>query len=116
MCRQIVTLLNGLLFHQHNLNNSNVELNVHTQLGAIYARLQEVVVMVEQAKKQQEAMLKAGNGLKKDDSKTEEKIAKHIHEYQRALLKQHEDKEAANSVDYLKKQALPSSVNGGMGT
>merc|ERR1712045_925859 len=55
MCRQIVTLLNGLLFHQHNLNNPNVELNVHTQLGAIYTRLQEVVVMVEQAKKQQEA-------------------------------------------------------------
>ena len=136
MCRQIVTLLNGLLFHQHNLNNPNVELNVHTQLGAIYARLQEVVVMVEQAKKQQEAttsMLKgssssntssSGSNNKKEsvgggsvvDSKTEEKIAKHIHEYQRALLKQHEDKEAANSVDYLKKQALPSSVNGGMGT
>ena len=56
MCRQIVTLLNGLLFHQHNLNNHAVELNVHTQLGAIYTRLQEVVVMVEQAKKQQEAI------------------------------------------------------------
>ena len=55
MCRQIVTLLNGLLFHQHNLNNHTVEMNVHTQLGAIYTRLQEVVVMVEQAKKQQEA-------------------------------------------------------------
>ena len=120
MCRQIVTLLNGLLFHQHNLNNSAVEMNVQTQLGAIYTRLQEVVVMVEQAKKQQEAAVSAAasvaaikatnseavaasagsNGLKKDQlekhlkdtqkQKEEEKIAKHIQEYQRALLKQHE--------------------------
>ena len=138
MCRQIVTLLNGLLFHQHNLNNPSVELNVHTQLGAIYQRLQEVVVMVEQAKKQQEAtvnLLKssaavsaaAGLSGKTDaDSKTEEKIAKHIHEYQRALLKQHEDnnKEAvatsAAAVDYLKKQQQQqqqqSQVNGAGGS
>merc|ERR1712079_670370 len=101
MCRQIVTLLNGLLFHQHNLNNPNVELNVHTQLGAIYARLQEVVVMVEQAKKQQEAIKvtaatasavakKDEKHLKDNKQKEEEKIAKHIHEYQRLLQKQHE--------------------------
>ena len=141
MCRQIVTLLNGLLFHQHNLNNPSVELNVHTQLGAIYQRLQEVVVMVEQAKKQQEAtvnLLKSSaavsaaaglsSGKTDADSKTEEKIAKHIHEYQRALLKQHEDnnKEAvatsAAAVDYLKKQQQQqqqqqqSQVNGAGGS
>lgn len=133
MCRQIVTLLNGLLFHQHNLNNPSVELNVHTQLGAIYQRLQEVVVMVEQAKKQQEAtvnLLKssaaaavaASNHVKSDtDSKTEEKIAKHIHEYQRALLKQHEDnnKEAVASAtsaaaEYLKKQPQVNGAGNGI--
>lgn len=101
MCRQIVTLLNGLLFHQHNLNNHTVEMNVHTQLGAIYTRLQEVVVMVEQAKKQQEAAKLAAatvaavakkeeKHLKDTKLKEEEKIAKHIHEYQRLLQKQHE--------------------------
>ena len=100
MCRQIVTLLNGLLFHQHNLNNPSVEMNVHTQLGAIYTRLQEVVVMVEQAKKiQQETKAKAQEQqekhLKDSKAKEEEKIAKHIHEYQRALLKQHENNQAA---------------------
>ncbi len=132
MCRQIVTLLNGLLFHQHNLNNPTVEMNVHTQLGAIYTRLQEVVVMVEQAKKQQETAKAAAAAAaaavasqakkeekhlkdsKQQQQKEEEKIAKHIHEYQRALLKQHEqasNKEnstsaavAAAAAELLKKQ------------
>jgi len=108
MCRQIVTLLNGLLFHQHNLNNHTVEMNVHTQLGAIYTRLQEVVVMVEQAKKQQEAAKVAAatvaavtkkeeKHLKDTKQKEEEKIAKHIHEYQRLLQKQHEQSTKSQS-------------------
>jgi hypothetical protein len=110
LCGQIVTLLNGLLFHQHNLNNATVELNLQTQLSAIYTRLQEVVAMVEQAKKLQETK---STGSKKEDKhlkdtkqKEEDKIAKHIQEYQRALLKQHEaGKEAADSMaSLLKKQ------------
>merc|ERR1719491_2120772 len=63
-------------------------MNVHTQLGAIYTRLQEVVevaaaTVAAVAKKEEKH-------LKDNKQKEEEKIAKHIHEYQRLLQKQHE--------------------------
>ena len=108
LCGQIVAQLNGLLFLVHSLNNAQVEADLQTQLTAIYTRLQEVVVIVEQAKKQQEDQ----KDLKVKQLDDEEKIAKHIQDYQRALLDQQIAplKEtpgmASNSVvNMLKKQA-----------
>ena len=54
LCRQIVTMLNSLLFYQHNLNDQVIDKTIGTELGAIYTRLQKVIFMVEQAKKNQE--------------------------------------------------------------
>jgi len=97
LCGQIVAQLNGLLFLVHSLNNAQVELSLQTQLSAIYARLQEVVMMVEQVKKEQDAkeqeekkLQKQLEKMKENKQKEEEKIAKHIQEYQRAVLKQAE--------------------------
>lgn len=131
LCGQIVAQLNGLLFLVHSLNNSQIEASLQTQLSAIYARLQEIVTMVEQAKKQQEEQKeqpkleihKQLEKLKESKKLEEEKIAKHIQDYQRALLQQQQQQQlvtteipgqiaplketmtSSNVVNLLKKQA-----------
>ena len=128
LCGQIVAQLNGLLFLVHSLNNPQVEVNLQTNLTAIYARLQEIVAMVEQAKSQQEAanslVSNNTNGMvggktaltdpkseitrqlekmKETKLKEEEKVAKHIQDYHRALLQQHEQSGG-------KQQQIPSQI------
>ena len=53
MAGQIVAALNSLLFTLHGLQDKGVEMNVQGQLSAIYTRLQEIVTMIEHAKKQE---------------------------------------------------------------
>ena len=103
LCGQIVQQLNGLLFLVHSLNNPQIELNLQQQLTTIFTRLQEVVNTVEQqtdGKKNvttittsanNEAIQKQLSKLKESKQKEEEKIAKHIQDYQRALLQQQQD-------------------------
>ena len=118
LCGQIVAQLNGLLFLVHGLNQPQIELNLQSQLVAIYTRLQEVVAMVEAAKKQEEenkGIQKTLEKMKENKMKEEESIAKQLQDYQRALLQQHQEaassqplKETAASVDVvtlLKRQA-----------
>jgi len=130
LCGQIVAQLNGLLFLVHNLNNAQVELSLQTQLSAIYTRLQEVVVMVEQAKKDQDdkeheekKLQKQLERMKENKAKEEETIAKHIQEYQRAVLKQVEvstsaqitplkETTASNTVANMIKKAYAESDDG----
>ena len=92
LCGQIVSQLNGLLFLVHGINSPAMEMNLQTQLTAIHARLQDIVAMVEHAKKTDPEL----NGDARPPNikqKEEEKIvAKHIQDYQRALLKQQEEK------------------------
>ena len=98
LCGQIVAQLNGLLFLVHGLNQPPIELNLQSQLVAIYTRLQEVVAMVEAAKKQEEenkGIQKTLEKMKENKMKEEESIAKQLQDYQRALLQQHQ--EAASS-------------------
>ena len=45
--------LNSLLFSVHGLADKSLEMNVQTQLAAIYSRLQEIVAMVAVAKKKE---------------------------------------------------------------
>jgi len=52
MAGQIVAALNSLLFTLHGLQDKGVEMNVQGQLSAIYTRLQEIVTMIEHAKKE----------------------------------------------------------------
>lgn len=49
----IVAQLNSLLFSVHGLADKSLEMNVQTQLAAIYSRLQEIVAMVAVAKKKE---------------------------------------------------------------
>lgn len=122
LCGQIVAQLNGLLFLVHGLNQPQIELNLQSQLVAIYTRLQEVVAMVEAAKKQEEenkGIQKTLEKMKENKMKEEESIAKQLQDYQRALLQQHQEaassqplKETAASVDVvtlLKRQAQAGS-------
>jgi hypothetical protein len=110
LCGQIVAQLNGLLFLVHGLNQPQIEMNLQNQLGAIYTRLQEVVTVVEQAKKQEAAdasalaiareagkseIQKTLEKMKENKLKEEESIAKQLQDYQRALLQQHQDATAA---------------------
>jgi hypothetical protein len=91
LCGQIVSQLNGLLFLVHGINSPALEMNLQTQLTAIHTRLQDIVTTVEHAKKSDPDL--ASEKGAKDKQKDEEKlVAKHIQEYQRALLKQHDDK------------------------
>ena len=96
LCGQIVSQLNGLLFLVHGINSPAMEMNLQTQLTAIHTRLQDIVAMVEHAKKSDPEL--NGDSQRNTQStnvkqKEEEKIvAKHIQDYQRALLKQQEDK------------------------
>jgi hypothetical protein len=55
MAGQIVAQLNSLLFAVHGVQDKGVELNVQGQLGAIYTRLQEIVTMIQHAKKRDPA-------------------------------------------------------------
>jgi len=48
---QIVAQLNSLLFSISGIQDKNTEMNVQGQLAAIYTRLQEIVAMVQMAKK-----------------------------------------------------------------
>merc|ERR1719362_2289014 len=52
MAGQIVAALNSLLLTLHGLQDKGVEMNVQGQLSAIYTRLQEIVTMIEHAKKE----------------------------------------------------------------
>lgn len=98
LCGQIVSQLNGLLFLVHGISNASLEINLQTQLTAIHTRLQDIVTMVEHAKKS-DPELNGGDKTAKEKQKDEEKIvAKHIQDYQRALLKQHDDKNGKNLV------------------
>ena len=117
LCGQIVAQLNGLLFLVHSLNSSQIELSLQTQLTAIYGRLQEIVTMVEHAKKQQEEREPKNNEMiqkqlermKESKQKEEEKIAKHIQDYQRALLQQHDSSKLVSQIAPIKE--TPASTN-----
>ena len=45
--------LNSLLFSVHGLSDKSLELNIQGQLAAIYSRLQEIVAMINVAKKKE---------------------------------------------------------------
>ena len=90
--------LNNLLFSVHGLVDKNVELNVQTQLTAIYSRLQEIVTMVNMTKKKESSKSKAEatslvtSSTAKEDKQgelrmasDEQKITRQLEEYQRAL-------------------------------
>lgn len=98
---QIVAQLNSLLFSVHGIADKNIEMNVQGQLAAIYTRLQEIVTMITLSKKKE---IKT-NGKSSSDSshsksdlqkqlnivtstkeKEEQKIAKQLEEYQKALI------------------------------
>ena len=99
LCGQIVSQLNGLLFLVHGISNSTLELNLQTQLTAIHSRLQDIVTMVEHAKKSDPELNGEKASKEVKQQKDEEKIvAKHIQDYQRALLKQHDEKNGKNLV------------------
>merc|ERR1719278_1163963 len=100
MAGQIVAALNSLLFTLHGLQDKGVEMNVQGQLSAIYTRLQEIVTMIEHAKKEPARTAKA-----KDPASTpshselhkqlelvtstkeaeEQRIGAQLEEYQRAI-------------------------------
>ena len=92
--------LNNLLFSVHGLTDKTVELNVQTQLTAIYSRLQEIVTMVNMTKKKESTKSKAetsslvtSSSTAKEDKQgelkmavsDEQKITRQLEEYQRAL-------------------------------
>jgi hypothetical protein len=99
MAGQIVAQLNSLLFAVHGVQDKGVELNVQGQLGAIYTRLQEIVTMIQHAKKRDPA--RAGKAKEEPPSQLElhkqlelvtstkeaeeQRIGQQLEEYQRAL-------------------------------
>ena len=103
MAGQIVAALNSLLFTLHGLQDKGVEMNVQGQLSAIYTRLQEIVTMIEHAKKEPPA--RAAATAKVDPAPTpshselhkqlelvtstketeEQRIGAQLEEYQRAI-------------------------------
>lgn len=78
--------LNSLLFSVHGLNDKSLELNIQGQLAAIYTRLQEIVSMINVAKKK-EVKSKSEAEVKQtgQPASDEQKINKKLEEYQRAL-------------------------------
>ena len=101
----IVAQLNNLLFSVHGLSDKNIELNVQTQLSAIYSRLQEIVAMVNMSKKKdstksEPVSLVTSSSVKEEtkfESKTvtdEQKITRQLEEYQRALYKSNKKTES----------------------
>ncbi|QQP39974.1 CpGbinding proteinlike, partial [Caligus rogercresseyi] len=115
LCGQIVAQLNGLLFLVHDLNSPALENSLQASLGSIYGRLQEIVSLVENTKSKVDGssqdLLKHNEiqkQIKESKQKEEEKIAKHIQEYQRALLQQQQHHAvAAASSTFISK--VPSS-------
>lgn len=98
MAGQIVAQLNSLLFTVHGVQDKGVEMNVQGQLGAIYTRLQEIVTMIQHAKKPsrpvnpKETVLPSQSELKKQlemvtstKEAEEQRIGQQLEEYQRAL-------------------------------
>uniref|UniRef100_A0A0K2SXU4 CpGbinding proteinlike [Haplochromis burtoni] n=1 Tax=Lepeophtheirus salmonis TaxID=72036 RepID=A0A0K2SXU4_LEPSM len=120
LCGQIVAQLNGLLFLVHDLNSPALENSLQASLGSIYGRLQEIVSLVEQTKTKidgsSEDLLKHNEiqkQIKESKQKEEDKIAKHIQEYQRALLQQQHSIGVHNSTTIISKSPpspLPSQI------
>ena len=82
--------LNSLLFSVHGLNDKSLELNIQGQLAAIYTRLQEIVAMINVAKKKEvktksETISSPDNKQPCQPPSDEQKINKKLEEYQRAL-------------------------------
>ncbi len=113
LCGQIVSQLNGLLFLVHGINSSSMEMNLQTQLTAIHTRLQDIVSMVEHAKKSDPDLKGDGKSSKENHKQKEEEkiVAKHIQDYQRALLKQHEDNTKVNNGVQQQQQHNNNSKN-----
>ena len=88
MSGHIVAQLNSLLFSVHGLSDKSLELNIQGQLAAIYSRLQEIVAMINVAKKK-ETKTKVACSSPADSVarpvSDEQKINKKLEEYQRAL-------------------------------
>lgn len=70
LCGQIVAQLNGLLFLVHSLNSPQIELNLESQLNAIYSHLQELVGTVEQVKQRQAEETNESKGIIKKEEET----------------------------------------------
>lgn len=98
---QIVAQLNSLLFSVHGIADKNIEMNVQGQLAAIYTRLQEIVTMITLSKKKEiktngkslsdqshskSDLQKQLNIVTSTKEKEEQKIAKQLEEYQKALI------------------------------
>jgi len=98
---QIVAQLNSLLFSVHGITDKNVEMNVQGQLAAIYTRLQEIVAMITITKNKESSSKsqlvsevhhakadhqKQVNIVTNNKEKEEQKIARQLEEYQKALL------------------------------
>jgi len=101
MAGQIVAALNSLLFTLHGLQDKGVEMNVQGQLSAIYTRLQEIVTMIEHAKKEPAARVATTKDPTSPPSQSElhkqlelvtstkeaeeQRIGAQLEEYQRAI-------------------------------
>ena len=100
MAGQIVAALNSLLFTLHGLQDKGVEMNVQGQLSAIYTRLQEIVTMIEHAKKEPVRAAKAKDPASPPSQSElhkqlelvtstkeaeEQRIGAQLEEYQRAI-------------------------------
>ena len=98
---QIVAQLNSLLFSVHGIADKSIEMNVQGQLAAIYTRLQEIVTMITLSKKKEiktnskslvdqshskSDLQKQLNIVTSTKEKEEQKIAKQLEEYQKALI------------------------------
>ena len=93
--------LNSLLFSVHGLSDKSLELNIQGQLAAIYTRLQEIVAMVNVAKKK-ETKSKVGSSSPADSGgrpvSDEQKINKKLEEYQRALYQSSQTSESLVNI------------------
>ena len=96
----IVAQLNSLLFSVHGLNDKSLELNIQGQLAAIYTRLQEIVTMINVAKKKevktkQETQSSSSDPKQQSSQQVsdEQKINKKLEEYQRALYQSSQSSE-----------------------
>ena len=93
--------LNSLLFSVHGLSDKSLELNIQGQLASIYTRLQEIVAMVNVAKKK-ETKSKVGSSSPADSGgrpvSDEQKINKKLEEYQRALYQSSQTSESLVNI------------------
>jgi len=93
---QIVAQLNSLLFSVHGIADKSLEMNVQGQLAAIYTRLQEIVAMIALSKKKEMSskpqsvpeldVQKPLNIVTNIKEKEEQKIARQLEDYQKALI------------------------------